>query len=90
MTSQLFKKKYPKDKIFSFLDKYCDKTDKYYRVSKVSYKKAKIEGAIVKLFEDLKEYYHKSKHFYLDRGDNYKNLITVLRQICKNHNSGYI
>ena len=46
MTSQLFKEKYPKDKFFAFLDKYCDKTDKYYTVSKVAYKKAKLEGAV--------------------------------------------
>ena len=24
MTSQLFKEKYPKDKFFAFLDKYCE------------------------------------------------------------------
>ena len=63
MASQLFKEKYPKDKFFAFLDKYCDKTDKYYTVSKVSYKKAKLEGTIIKFFEELKQYYHKSKHF---------------------------
>ena len=89
MTSQLFKEKYPKDKFFEFLDKYCDKSDKYYKVSKVAYKKAKMEGAITKLFQELKEYYHKSKHLYVEREDSYKNLITVLRQVCNNHLIAY-
>ena len=89
MTSQLFKEKYPKDKFFAFLDKYCDKTDKYYKVSKVAYKKAKLEGTIIKFFQELKQYYHKSKHFYVEREDNYKNLVTVLRQICKHHLIAY-
>jgi hypothetical protein len=85
MTSQLFKEKFPKETFFEFLNKYCNKTDKNYVVSKAAYKKAKLDDAIVPFFTQLKKYYHKSKHFYLDRGDNYKNLITVIRQICKNH-----
>jgi hypothetical protein len=89
MTSQLFKEKYPQDKFFEFLDNYCEKSQNYYKVSKIAYKKAKLEGGVAKLFEDLKKYYHKSKHFYVEREDNYKNLITVLRQICKHHLIAY-
>ena len=89
MTSQLFKEKYPKEKFFEFLDKYGDKTEKFYKISKAAYKKAKLDSAITPFFKDLKKYYHTSKHFYLDREDNYKNLITIIRQICKNHLIAY-
>lgn len=90
MTSQLFKEQYPKDKLINFLDKYCGKTEKYYIMSKEAYKKAKMDdNAINNLFGELKKYYHTSKHFYIEREDNYKNLITVLRQICKDHLMAY-
>ena len=31
----------------------------------------------------IKPYYFKSKQFYLERDKNYKNIITIIRQICK-------
>ena len=53
MTSQLFKEKYPKEKFFAFLDKYGDKTEKFYTISKAAYKKAKLDAAIIPFFKDL-------------------------------------
>ena len=32
---------------------------------------------------DLKQYYHKGKHFYLERQLTYNSFTTILRQICK-------
>ena len=34
-------------------------------------------------YNNLREYYQKSKHIYLDREFNYKTFTTVLRQLCK-------
>lgn len=89
MASQIFKEKFPKEKFFDFLHNYCEKNDKYYILSKNAYKKAKMENGVKKFFDMVKPYYHVSKKFYLEREDNYKNLITVVRQICKNHVIAY-
>lgn len=87
--SQLFKNKYPKSDLFLLLNKYCEKFDKYYKLSKTAYKKAKLDNGIQPFFEELKKYYYPSKHFYLTREDNYKNFITVIRQLCKYHLVAY-
>ena len=89
MNSQLFKKKYPKENLFLLLDKYCEKYSNYYKLSKAAYKKAKMDDNIKPFFKELKEYYYPSKHFYLTRDDTYKNLITIIRQICKYHLIAY-
>ena len=35
--------------------------------------------------DNLKKYYFKSKHHYLERDSTYKNFVTIVRQICKYH-----
>ena len=37
----------------------------------------------------IKPYYFKSKQFYLERDKNYKNIITIIRQICKFNHMAY-
>ena len=36
-------------------------------------------------YNQIKQYYFKSKLFYLERDKTYKNFVTILRQICKYH-----
>ena len=36
--------------------------------------------------EKLKDYYHLSKQFYLERKMTYNSFTTILRQICKHNN----
>ena len=36
--------------------------------------------------ETIKNYYHLSKQFYLERKMTYNSFTTILRQICKNNN----
>ena len=84
--SQIFKKDIPKEYLFDFLNKCCVVNNKKYTFSKSSYKKAKLEKLVEPFCKSLKEFYFKSKHYYIERNMTYKNLITILRQICKFNN----
>jgi hypothetical protein len=87
--SQVFKNYFSKDILFEFLDTFCDKVEHKdlsgcYEFNNTSYKKAKYEETALNVFyKKLKPYYHNSKMFYVDREKTHKNVITVLRQICK-------
>ena len=83
MSSQIFKKIYPKNILIEFLKKYCNHNDKYITFTKSSFKKMKIDNKCQPFFDDLKEYYHKSKQFYVTRTPIYKHFITVIKQLCK-------
>tara|TARA_B110000444_G_C18840192_1_gene598425 strand:- start:198 stop:575 length:378 start_codon:yes stop_codon:yes gene_type:complete len=83
--SQIFQKPIPSDLLFNFIEPYCDKTDNNYLLfSKVAFKKMKLkENSIQNFYDSIKKYYYNSKQYYLERDKTYKNLITIIRQICK-------
>ncbi len=87
--SQVFKNYFPKDILFELLENFCDKStnkdyDNYYEFNNTSYKKAKYENEkLNNFYKAIKPYYHNSKKFYVDREKNYKNFVTIIRQICK-------
>lgn len=83
--SQIFQKPYPKKDFFEFIDNYCDKNNKQYIFSKEAFKRIKLDEKVEDFCNDLKSYYFKSKHHYLEREKNYKNFVTIIRQICKFH-----
>ena len=86
MKTQVFKKTYDKDKFLEFLNKYCEKTSNGYLIfSKMSFKKMKLDKVCQPFFDELKEYYHKSKRFYVDRSPIYKYFVTGLKQLCRQH-----
>ena len=83
--SQILKKKINKDIIISFLKDFCQNEKKKKNFfSSIFFKKEEYKKKIIKLIDFLKNYYHKSKQFYLNRQMTYKNFLTVLRQICNN------
>jgi len=63
-----------------------DDTNKYFILNNESYKKGQINNLIEEFINDIKEYYIKSKKFYLDRTINYKRFLTIIRQLCKSQN----
>ena len=83
--SQIFQKPIPAELLFNFIEPYCDKTDNNYLLfSKVAFKKMKLkENSIQDFYDSIKKYYYNSKQYYLERDKTYKNLITIIRQICK-------
>ena len=87
--SQVFKNYFSNNILFDFLKSCCQKSaskgfEDYYEFNNTSYKKAKYEVVDFETFyKTLKPYYHNSKQFYVEREKTYKNVITVIRQICK-------
>jgi len=80
---QLFRKQFDTSILQELLEKITYKTNGTYLVDENVYKKMLFHGLEVEFYNQLREYYHKSKHFYLDRELNYKTFTTVLRQLCK-------
>ena len=82
---QIFKETFPLQEFIKFLQLYCSYEKNYYKITKVTFKKYKFENKISEFYKKLKPYYFQSKQFYLDRDTNYRNFITVIRQISKLH-----
>ena len=89
MSSQIFKNKFPKEDLLGFLDNYAEKKHNHYYFTKTSFKKAVFEQSITPFCDSLKEYYYLSKQKYLDKIQNYRSFITIIRQICKYHQMGF-
>ena len=83
MTNQIFKHAIPPSILFNLLDKICLKTDKYYYVDFNAYKKMLFLCLDATFLEELREYYHISKRFYLDRDLTYTSFTNIIRQLCK-------
>lgn len=89
MKSQIFKSLVPIDILFELLEKICMKDEKYYLLSKSSYKAAEYHNLIVDFCSKITEHYHTSKRHYVDRKMNYNKFVTIIRQICCVHNILY-
>lgn len=83
MTNQIFKREIPKSILYNLLEKICLKTDKYYYVDFNCYKKMLFLDLKTSFLEELNDYYHLSKKFYLERDFTYTSFINIIRQICK-------
>jgi hypothetical protein len=86
MTKQIFKNTVPNSILFTFLEKICLKTEKYFLIDMNAYRKMLFFNYQNDFLSSLKEYYHLSKQFYLDRKITYNTFTTIVRQICKNNN----
>ena len=83
MSSQIFKKKIPSEIFFKLLkNNSFNNNDKYTIFNNDSYKKGLLNNSIPEFIEFCKEYYHISKHTYLERKITYNVFTTILRQIC--------
>ena len=88
--SQIFRKRFNKQDFIDLIIKYSEKRKNQYIFSNISYKKAVFNNDIEPFIYDLKDYYYKSKKFYIEREMNYKFFLTVLRQVCKYHSIPFI
>jgi len=59
----------------------------YYIFNYLTFKKIIYEKQIEPFLTQLKNYYYKNKHFYIERPDiTHNQFNTILRQICKKNN----
>ena len=89
MPNILFKSDISHNVLYDFLNIFCRVENDYYIIDKLIYKKYEYNNYIQTFFDKIKHYYKPSKMFYTTREINYYNLLTVIRQICKNNNIPY-
>ncbi len=91
MTSQIFKKVYPKEALINFIDKsaYNNNNNNYYLINKSYYKRAIFLDIIKDFIDDIKDYYHVSKRKYVYNVDTYSKFMTIIRQLCKINNINF-
>jgi len=89
MSSQIFKKVYPKNSLINFIDKFAYYNNNYYLINKSYYKRAIFLNIVDDFIYDIKDYYHKSKRKYTENVDSYSKLITIIRQLCKINNINF-
>ena len=90
MNHQTLKCIIPSYILFELCDKiYAFKTKEYYTINKSSFKKAIFQDILRDFTENIKEYYHTNKYFYVDNVMTYSRFITLIRQICKCNNIYY-
>ena len=82
MSTQIFKKNLPTEKLFQLLDSICLKNEKHYVLNVESFKKGVFKEIIQQFLNNCTEYYHLSKRKYLEKKLSYNSFVTVIRQIC--------
>jgi hypothetical protein len=82
MSTQIFKKNLPNEKLFQLLDSICLKNEKHYVLNVESFKKGVFKEIIQQFLNNCTEYYHLSKRKYLEKKLTYNSFTTVIRQIC--------
>lgn len=83
--SQTFKTNIDKSILFVFLEKVCDKHNKYFLFDLTAYKKGEFTGVNQDFIDEIKPNYHESKRFYIERKSSYSRMCTILRQICNSN-----
>lgn len=87
--NQNFKANIPIQLLWDYLqNNFLDK-DTHFIINKFLYKKAEYNNSITVFIESLKEYYYVSKRKYIERTMNYKNFLTIIRQLCNANNVNY-
>lgn len=85
MSKQIFKSPIPKEILFELLDKICEKTVSQYMIHLDTYKKMKYHGYQTEFLSKIKDYYHLSKRFYIERDFTYNSFTNIIRQICRSN-----
>ena len=87
--NQNFKTNIPMNILWDYLrDNFID-TDTHFIINKFLYKKTEYNNSINIFIDSLKDYYYESKRKYIERQMNYKNFLTIIRQICNASNINY-
>lgn len=84
---QLFASPVPKEKLYQLLNDICTtKVTNKYIMTPYVFDHGMVLNIIPLFMNDCKQYYYKSKQYYVSRDITYTRFITVIKQICKCHN----
>lgn len=85
MLKQIFKTNVPTTTLFDLLENICVKTDKYYLIDLIAYKKMLFLGLNEDFIREILPMYHASKQYYVTRKLDYNSFTNIVRQICKSN-----
>lgn len=86
MSKQMFKTVIPQEILYNLLEQISFKTDTYYIVDFIAYKKMKFHNLQDEFLSTVIDYYHYSKRFYVEREFTYNSFTNIVRQICRVNN----
>jgi len=86
MQHQLFKRLPPRKILFDFLNECCAFESDGYILEISNYKSALLKGKIQPFILEIRPFYHTSKLFYIEKANNFKSFVTIIRQLCKLYN----
>jgi len=86
MSKQIFKTVIPQEILYDLLEQICIKTESYYIVDLIAYKKMKFHNLHEAFLNTIIDYYHYSKKFYVEREFTYNSFTNIIRQICRVNN----
>lgn len=69
--------------LYDLLEQISYKKNGCYLIDNNAYKKFLFYELQIDFFEYLREHYHISKRYYIDRELNYNRFTTILTQVCK-------
>ena len=64
MSSQIFRKPFPKEKLVAFLDRCTENKNNSYVFSKTAFKSAQYKDIVVAFCKEIEGYYYDSKKYY--------------------------
>ena len=83
--NQTFRALVPPTLLFELLEQCCLKTDKYFYIDLNAFRKMMFHELHAPFLASVREYYHVSKQFYVDRKLTYNSWTNIVRQICKSN-----
>ena len=86
MSVQIFKKNIPINILETLIKSLCEKNNDYYIINSIVYKQAIFHNLLLQFLDEVRPYYHQSKQYYVTRKMTYTRFLTIIRQICNQHN----
>lgn len=81
--TQLFIDEIPLCFLNEVLEQYFIKEKDHYVINHVGFKRMLFHKYQEKWIPEVREYYHKSKRYYVERKFTFNSFINIIRQICK-------
>jgi len=87
--NQIFKKQVPINLILNLFKDNFEENNSIIKINAIMFNKMKYNNKLELFKQSFRGYYHTSKLKYIDKVINYKDFLTVIRQICKSKNINY-
>lgn len=85
----LFKQAIPLAILYSLFDKICNENDYYYLIDKNVFNRMIFMNYHNIFLNEIEQYYHDSKKYFVKRDLTYNSFVNIIRQICSYNRINY-